>query len=124
VAKLSTLTIVSLISVVLLPLHIAGDIAFGFDKGGPGLAYVVVPVLLLLVYAALMLAERRLRYIILFLGGLVSLGMPFLHRKSGFTAAVASQPGGILFIWTLVALGVTGGLAMILSVQGMWNSRE
>lgn len=122
--KASTLTIVSLISTILLPFHIAGDVAFGFDKGGPGMAFIVVPVLLLMVYAALTLAERRSGYIILFLGGLVSFGMPFLHRKSGFTAAVASQPGGIFFIWTLVALGVTGGLAMILSVRGMWNLRE
>ena len=44
--KTSKLTIVSLIYIILLPFHIAGDIALGFDKGGLGMAYIVVPVLL------------------------------------------------------------------------------
>jgi hypothetical protein len=50
--------------------------------------------------------------------------MPIIHRNNGFTAAVANSPGGLFFIWTLVALGVTGGLAMILSARGLWNLRS
>ncbi len=47
-----------------------------------------------------------------------------IHRNNGFTAAVANSPGGVFFIWTLVALGVTGGLAIILSARGLWNLRS
>ena len=55
------------------------------------------------------------------LGGLVALAMPIIHRNNGFTAAVAESPGGLFFIWTLMALGVTGGLVVILSVRGLWK---
>jgi hypothetical protein len=54
----------------------------------------------------------------------MALGMPVIHRNNGFTAAVARSPGGLFFIWTLIALGVFGGLAMILSVSGLWNLRS
>ena len=122
--KPSTLTIISLLSVILLPFHIAGDVALGLDKGGSGMFFVVVPILLVIACAALLLAERRLGHVILFLGGLATLGMPLIHRNNGFTPTIAKAPGGVFFMWTLVALGVTGGLAMILSARGLWNLRS
>ena len=122
--KPNTLTLVSLISIILLPFHIAGDVVLGLDKGGSGLVFVVVPILLVLATGALLLPGRRSGYLIMFLGGLAALGMPVIHRNNGFTAAVARSPGGVFFIWTLIALGVTGGLAMILSVHGLWNLRS
>ena len=122
--KPNTLTIASLLSIILLPFHIGGDIVLGFDRRGSGLLFVVVPILLVLACGALLLAERRSGYVIMFLGGLAALGMPIIHRNRGFTAAVATSPGGLFFIWTLVALGVTGGLAMILSARGLWNLRS
>jgi hypothetical protein len=72
----------------------------------------------------LLLAERISGHVIMFLGGFVALGMPIIHRNNGFTETVAKSPGGLFFIWTLVALGVTGGLAMILSARGLWNLRS
>jgi hypothetical protein len=122
--KLDTLSAASLLSVILLPFHVGGDIARGFDRGGPGLFFVVVPILLALTCGALLLAGRRSGYIIMFLGGLAALGMPLIHRNNGFTATVARSPGGLFFIWTLVTLGVTGGLAMILSARGLWQLRS
>ena len=122
--KPNTLTIISLLSVILLPFHIAGDVALGLDKGGSGMFFVVVPILLVIACAALLLAERRLGHVIMFLGGLATLGMPMIHRNNGFTPTIAKAPGGVFFMWTLVALGVTGGLAMILSARGLWNLRS
>jgi hypothetical protein len=84
---------------------------------------VVVPILLVLACGTLLLAERRSGHVIMFLGGLAALGMPIIHRNNGFTATVARAPGGVLFIWTLVALGVTGGLTMLLSARGLWRLR-
>ena len=55
----------------------------------------------------------------MFLGGFVALAMPLIHRNNGFTPAVAKAPGGIFFVWTLVALGVTGALTMILAARGL-----
>ena len=122
--KPTTLTVASLLSIVLLPFHVGGDIALGFDRGGSGLAFILVPILLLLACGALLLAERRSGHVIMFLGGLAALGMPIIHRNNGFTATVARSPGGLFFIWTLVALGVVGGLAMILSARGLWRLRR
>lgn len=122
--KPNTLTFASLLSIVLLPFHIGGDIALGFDRGGSGLLFVVVPILLVWACGTLVLAERRSGHVIMFLGGLVALGMPIIHRNNGFTEAVARSPGGLFYIWTLVALGVTGGLAMILAARGLWNLRS
>ena len=122
--KPNTLTIASLLSIILLPFHVGGDVALGLDKGGSGLVFVVVPILLLVACGALLLADRISGHVIMFFGGLVALGMPIIHRNNGFTPTVAMAPGGVFFIWTLVALGVTGGLAMILSARGLWNMRS
>lgn len=122
--KPTTLTIASLISIILLPFHVGGDIALGLDKGGSGIVFILVPVLLLVACGALLLAERISGHVIMFFGGLAALGMPIIHRNNGFTATIAKSPGGIFFIWTLVALGVTGGLAIILSARGLWNLRS
>jgi len=122
--KPNTLTVVTLLSIILLPFHVAGDVVLGFDTGGPRVVYVLLPVLLVMACGALLLPERRWGYVIMFIGGLVALGMPVIHRNTGFTAAVAKSPGGIFFIWTLIALGVTGGLAMILSARGLWTLRS
>ena len=122
--KLNTLTVASLISIILLPFHVGGDVALGLDKGGSGIVFILVPVLLLVACGTLLLADRISGLIIMLFGGLAALGMPIIHRNNGFTPTVAQAPGGIFFIWTLVALGVTGGLAIILSVRGLWNLRS
>ena len=122
--KPNTLTIASLLSIILLPFHIGGDVALGLDRGGPGIVFIVVPIQLVLACGTLILAERISGHVIMFLGGLVALGMPIIHRNNGFTAAVGKAPGGVFFIWTLVALGVTGGLAVILSALGLWKLRS
>ena len=122
--KPNTLTIASLLSIVLLPLHIAGDVALGLDRGGPGLVTVVVPVLLVLACGTLLLAERRSGHVIMLLGGVAALAMPVIHRHNAFTPAIARSSGGLFFIWTLVILGVTGGLAVIMAVRGLWVLRS
>lgn len=122
--KPNTLTFASLLSIILLPFHIGGDIVFGLDRGGPGLVFIVVPILLVEACGTLLLAERRSGYVIMFLGGLIAIGMPIIHRNNGFTETVAKSPGGLFFMWTLIALGVSGGLTMILSARGLWNLRS
>lgn len=121
--KANTLTLASLLSIVLLPLHVGGDVVRGFDRGGPGLL-VVVLILFVLACGTLLLADRRSGHVIMFLGGLGALAMPIIHRNNGFTPEVARSPGGVFFIWTLVALGVTGGLAVLLAARGFWQLRS
>jgi hypothetical protein len=121
--KLNALTVASLITIILVPFHVGGDIALGLDRGGSGLVFVLLPILLFIAIGTFLLAERTSGHIIMFLGGLAALAMPIIHRNN-FTATIAKSPGGVLFIWTLMALGVTGGLAIILSAGGLWNLRS
>jgi hypothetical protein len=120
--KNTTQVVVSLATAVLLPFHVAGDVARGFDRGGPGLL-TVVAIVLVLAFGALALNERRAGHVIMLLGGLGALAMPIIHRNNGFTPTVAASPGGIAFLWTLMALGVTGGLAVLLSARALWRLR-
>jgi len=117
-----TLTIASLLSILLLTFHLAGDIVRGMEKGGLS-NLIAVPILVVWLYGTLVLAERRLGYVIILLGSLLGLGVPFIHMKgAGLGAQVAKTPsGGFFFVWTLIALGVTALFSVILSVRGLWS---
>jgi len=117
-----TLTITSLLSILLLTFHLAGDIVRGMEKGGLS-NLIAVPILVVWLYGTLVLAERRLGYVIILLGSLLGLGVPFIHMKgAGLGAQVAKTPsGGFFFVWTLIALGVTALFSVILSVRGLWS---
>src|SRR5829696_8030970 len=116
------LTIASLLSVLLLTFHLADDIARGFEKGGlSNLA--AVPIAVVWLYGALVLAGRRSGYVIMLLGSLFSLVVPVIHMKGkgvGVASSIANSSGGFFFIWTLLALGVIGLFSVILSMRGLW----
>jgi hypothetical protein len=124
-----TLTITSLLTILLLTLHLASDTVYakaGTREAG-GSTLVAVPVLVLLLYGTLVLVERRSGYIIMLVGSLIGLGMPVLHvMGSGgvFRGAIAKSSGAFLFVWTLHALGVTGMFSLILSVRGLGGLRR
>jgi hypothetical protein len=118
-----TLTITSLLSIVFLTLHLTDDIVRGME---PGRLSNLVGVLILVVwlYATLMLADRRSGYVIVLLGSLLASLVPLVHFKGAGVGAVAKSSGGFLFVWTLLALGVTALFSLILSVQGLWSLRR
>jgi len=118
------LTISSLLSLLFLTFHLAGDIVYGFEPGG--LSNLVGGVLISIVwlYATLMLAERRSGYIIMLIGSLLSLAVPIIHMKGkgvGVTSRLANSSGHFFFVWTLIAIGVLGLFSAILSARGLWN---
>src|SRR5215208_1120593 len=117
------LTIASLFSVLLLTFHLADDIVRGFEKGGVS-NLAAVPIAVVWLYGALVLAERRSGYVIMLLGSLFSLVVPVIHMKGkgvGVASSIANSSGGFFFIWTLLALGVIGLFSVILSVRGLWS---
>jgi hypothetical protein len=118
------LTIASLLLVLFLTFHLAGDIVYGFEPGG--LSNLVGGVLITVVwlYGTLMLSERRSGYIIMLLGSLLSLAVPIIHMKGrgvGVTSRLANSGGHFFFVWTLIAIGVLGLFSAILSARGLWN---
>jgi hypothetical protein len=118
------LTITSLLSILFFTFHLTDDIVRGFEPGGLNNLIGGVLILVVWLYGTLVLAERRAGYAILLLGGLLSLGVPILHMKGkgvGVASGIANSSGGFFFVWTLIALGVTGLFSVILSAHGLWS---
>lgn len=112
-----TLTIASLLSLVLFSLHLTDDVLH--DKAGLDLNGTVICLLIMLVllYGTVELAGRRLGYIIMLVGGIAAAYMPFLHGLGP-----RATRWGFFFVWTLLALGVIGSFAAILSMRALWRS--
>jgi hypothetical protein len=117
------LTIMSLLSILLMTVHITDDIVRGISPARPDNIGAVVIFVVWLV-GTLMLAERRLGSVIMLLGGIFAAAMPFLHMTGRGYPAIAKSSGGFFFIWTLIAVGVSGTLAVILAVRALWLRRR
>lgn len=118
-----TLTITSLLSILLGTFHLADDIVRGFEKGGVA-NLLVVPIAIVWLYGTVVLAGRRSGYIIILLFSLFSLVVPIIHMKGrgvGVTSSIGHTSGAFFFVWTLLAIGVTGVFSFILSVRGLWS---
>lgn len=115
------LTIASLLSVLFVTLHVADDIVRGMEPGKLS-DLIVLPILVVWLYGTLALAGKRSGYVIILLGSLLGLLVPVIHMKgAGVGGAIAKSSGGFFFIWTLLALGVTALLSIVLSVRGLWE---
>ncbi len=113
------LTVTSLLSILLLSIHVSDDIVRGMSGGGLENLFGVL-ILVVWLSGALLLAERRSGRVILLLGSLFAAAMPVLHmRGAGVGGAFARSGGALFFIWTLYALGVTGTFSLILSLRGL-----
>ena len=117
-----TLTITSLLSILLLTLHITDDIVRAISKAEP--ANTALLVLVVFLYGTLVLPERRSGHVIMLLVGLLAAGMPVLHMRGAHYGDIARSAGGFFFVWTLRALGGLGGLTFVLSAQGLWSLRR
>ena len=120
------LTIASLLSVLFMTFHLADDIVRGMEPGGLS-SLIAVPILVVLLYGTLVLAERRSGYVIVLLGSLLLLVVPAIHMKGkgvGVASGIANSSGGFLFVWTLIALGVTALFSIVLSARGLWSLRR
>src|SRR3954453_23526004 len=116
------LTIASLLSILLLTLHITDDIVRGISKAeSSNIALLVLGVLL---YGTLVLAERRSGHVIMLLVGLLAAAMPVMHMRGAHYGEIARSTGGFFFVWTLWALGGIGGLTFTLSARGLWSLRR
>jgi len=115
------LVVTSLLSIVLLSLHIAEDIVLGFSGGG---LTNLLGIAILVVYlcGALLLGGRRTGLLIVLIGSIIAAGMPVIHM-SGAGVGVKRSAGAFFFIWTLYALGVSGTFGIILSIRAFRSLR-
>jgi hypothetical protein len=112
------LVVTSLLSILLLTLHVTDDIVRGISKAEPSNTALLVLVVFL--YGTLVLNERRSGYVIMLLVGLFAAGMPVIHMRGAHYGEIARSSGGFFFVWTLWALGGLGGLTAVLSARGLW----
>jgi hypothetical protein len=118
----AVLVVTSLLSILLLTLHVTDDIVRGISKAEP--SKTALAVLVVLLYGTLVLAERRSGLIIMLLVGLFAAAMPIIHMSGAHYPEIAKSAGGFFFVWTLWALGGVGGFTFILSARELWNRRR
>ena len=113
------LVVTSLLSLLLLTLHVTDDIVRGISKAeSSNIALLVLTVLL---YGTLVLAERRSGHVIMLIVGLFAVLMPVMHMRGAHYPDIAKSPGGFFFVWTLWALGGLGGVTILLAARGLWT---
>lgn len=112
-----TLTISSLLTLALFLVHLTEDVLH--DKAGldPTGTVICLLIMLVLLYGTVELAGRRSGYVIMLLFGIAAAYMPFLHGLGP-----SAVRWGFLFVWTLLAIGVSGSFTAILSAGALWRS--
>jgi hypothetical protein len=121
------LAVTSLLAILLAAFHLADDIVRGFEKGGVS-NLAAVPFVVLWLYATLVLvpAERPSGHVINLLFSLFVLVVPLVHmggKGVGSGSRIANSSGAIFFVWTLIAIGVTGLFSAVLSARELWSLR-
>jgi hypothetical protein len=117
------LTISSLLSILLFSVHFADDIARGFEGGGLD-TMIGILILAVWLWATLLLAHRRAGLIVMLLFSIGAAGVPVVHMMgAGLTGGrIAGSSGILLWVWTLIALGVAGLFSALLTAHGLWLS--
>jgi len=118
----AVLVVSSLLSILLLTLHVTDDIVRGISKAEP--SNIALLVLVLFLYGTLVLAERRSGHVIMLLVGLFAAAMPVMHMRGAHYGEIATSTGGFFFVWTLWALGGLGGFTFIVAARGLWSLRR
>ena len=119
----SVLTFTSLLTLLLLTFHLADDIVRGFENGGRA-NLIAVPICVVWLYGTIVLAGRRSGYIIMLLGSLRGMFVPWVHmggKGVGVGSRIAGTHGGFFFIWILIAIGVTAMFTAVLTIHGLWR---
>ena len=115
------LTTASLLTILLMTIHMTGDILFRMAPAGL-VNLLVVFIFVVQLYGTLVLAGRRAGYIIIFLGSVLGLVIPVIHMK-GTRGIIGGDIGNssqaFLFVWTLLALGITATFSIILSARAL-----
>ena len=101
--------------------HLTGDILFQMAPAGLVNLFAVF-VFVVQLYGTLVLGGRRAGYIIIFLVSVLGLVIPVIHMK-GTRGVIGGDIGNssqaFLFVWTLLALGITATFSVILSASAL-----
>src|SRR3989442_4145720 len=115
------LVVTSLLSILLLTLHITDDIVRGISKAEP--SNIALLILAVFLYGTLVLGERRSGHVIMLLVGLFAAGMPVIHMRGAHYGEIAKSAGGFFFAWPLWALCGLRSFTFILSALATCKQR-
>jgi hypothetical protein len=121
VKQTAMLTTASLLTILLMTIHMTGDILFRMAPAGL-VNLLVVFIFVVQLYGTLVLAGRRAGYIIIFFGSALGLLIPVVHMKGtrGLLGGNIGNSGqAFLFVWTLLVLGITATFSIILSARAL-----
>ena len=116
------LTAASLVAIVLFTIHQADDVVRGMVPGG-FLNLVIIAMGSIWLYATLMLVGRRSGYIIILIFSLLMLVIPVVHMMGRGMGFGTTRGNGLLFVWTVLAIGVTSLCSVALSIRGLLSLR-
>jgi hypothetical protein len=120
------LTVASVLGVLFFTVHLGQDIVRGIEKGTIA-NLPAIPMAVLWLYGALVLAGRRSGTIIVLLFSLLGILIPVIHMMGkgvGIHTNLAKYDGHFFFVWTLIALGVTSLFSVVLCVHRLWSMRK
>ena len=118
-----TLSVLALLQVLFLTFHFVDD-TLRAPRGTVeawGSTFVAVPLLVLWLYAALCLIERRAGLVLVLTLSVSSIGMSLLHMQGSW--GIGGRQPDFFFIWTMYVLAVAGLLSIFLAVDGLRSRR-
>lgn len=120
-----TLRVLSILSVLLATFHQADDVVRGFEPGGFKNVQAILTFAVWL-YGPVALGGRRSGYIVMLLGGLLGCLVSMAHMMGGGLVGgrVANTDGRFFWVWTVLALGITASLSVVLSARELWSLRR
>jgi hypothetical protein len=117
------LTTASLLTILFITIHLTGDILFRMSPSGLVNLFAVF-FLVVQLHGTLVLGGRRAGYIIIFLCSALGLFIAVIHMngtRGVVGGAIGNSGQAFLFVWTILALGVTATFSMILSARALLN---
>ena len=117
------LTTASLLTILLLTFHLAGDIVFKMAPAGL-VNLLAVFIFVVQLYGTLVLGGRRAGHIIIFLASVLGLVVPVVHMKGthGMIGGdIGNSSQAFFFVWVLLALGITATFSIILSARALFS---
>ena len=119
-----TLSVTSLLTIVLLVIHLTIEIVHGVEPGKVS-TYVGVLILAVWMFGALPLADGRSGLAIMLLGGIAAAGVSILHmRGAGLVGGRIGQTSdAFLWVSSLLAFSVTGTFSALLAAKVLFRSR-
>lgn len=114
----------ALLIAVLLTLHLSQDVVFGMEPGDVS-EFIAAAIAGVWLYFTLAFSGRRLGCALLLLASFLSPIVALAHMAGdGVGEDIDTSGGAILFVWTMLAIGVTAPVSLLFALQGLWRLKQ